>query len=285
MGQRSFAVSPDGGASPSAQRARLRSAAIARSWPRHRSVNAGPMTGAACTVRSWAGDSIVALRSGARTPTQIVLYDATTWPAPCWPSARSRLGPVDLPEPELVEVEHDGVVAPRSPLRRRRRPHAVLDPRRPHRPVAGRVHATRRVLVVAGAGTCSCPIRAGRPATDARTSRRCAANGGGSTSTTRRRSLRPRTIAAGARRRRTVMIGGSSGGLTALGVLGLHPRSGGGGVVLYPVTDLADAGRAPAIASRRTTPTASSVRSSDPRALPRAVADHLRRPHRACRCS
>jgi dipeptidyl aminopeptidase/acylaminoacyl peptidase len=38
---------------------------------------------------------------------------------------------------------------------------------------------------------------------------------------------------------RTVMMGSSSGGLTALGVLGLHPGLAAGGVVLYPVTDLA----------------------------------------------
>ena len=35
------------------------------------------------------------------------------------------------------------------------------------------------------------------------------------------------------------MMGSSSGGLTALGVLGLHPGLAAGGVVLYPVTDLA----------------------------------------------
>jgi dipeptidyl aminopeptidase/acylaminoacyl peptidase len=38
---------------------------------------------------------------------------------------------------------------------------------------------------------------------------------------------------------RTVMMGSSSGGLTALGVLGLHHGLAAGGVVLYPVTDLA----------------------------------------------
>jgi dipeptidyl aminopeptidase/acylaminoacyl peptidase len=37
----------------------------------------------------------------------------------------------------------------------------------------------------------------------------------------------------------TVMMGSSSGGLTALGVLGLHPGLASGGVVLYPVTDIA----------------------------------------------
>ena len=54
---------------------------------------------------SWAGDRLAALRSGARTPTEIVVYDTVT-------GGRSRVavGPVagfdaaDLPEPELVTV-------------------------------------------------------------------------------------------------------------------------------------------------------------------------------------
>jgi dipeptidyl aminopeptidase/acylaminoacyl peptidase len=40
------------------------------------------------------------------------------------------------------------------------------------------------------------------------------------------------------------MMGSSSGGLTALGVLGLHPGLAAGGVVLYPVTDLTELARA-----------------------------------------
>ena len=39
---------------------------------------------------------------------------------------------------------------------------------------------------------------------------------------------------------RTVVMGGSSGGLTVLGVLGLHPGTVAGGVALYPVSDIAD---------------------------------------------
>jgi hypothetical protein len=58
----------------------------------------------------WVGDRVVALRSGARTPTQVVAYDTTTWdrtvlavgPVAGWEQA-------DLPEPELVEVDRRGV--------------------------------------------------------------------------------------------------------------------------------------------------------------------------------
>ena len=94
---------------------------------------------------------------GARTPTQIVVYDTST---PAWRrgSDACAVGPVvgwdsvELPEPEVVSVEHDGVTLARPPVRRRRRAHAVLDPRRTDRPVAGRVPAACRLLVVAGVG-------------------------------------------------------------------------------------------------------------------------------------
>ena len=57
----------------------------------------------------WRGDRLTAIRTGGRTPTQIVAYDTESWerrtlavgPVSGWESA-------DLPEPELVELEHDG---------------------------------------------------------------------------------------------------------------------------------------------------------------------------------
>jgi dipeptidyl aminopeptidase/acylaminoacyl peptidase len=104
MGQRSFAPSPDG-----------TRVAFAR--------NEGGF-GRLCVVEratgevldigrgvhgqiSWVGDSIVALRSGARTPTQVVRYRSRSWdrtvlavgPAAGWEA-------FDLPEPELVAVSH-----------------------------------------------------------------------------------------------------------------------------------------------------------------------------------
>ena len=60
---------------------------------------------------TWVGERLAAIRSGARTPTQVVCYDTSTWartvvavgPVAGWESA-------DLPEPELVEVEHGDVI-------------------------------------------------------------------------------------------------------------------------------------------------------------------------------
>jgi dipeptidyl aminopeptidase/acylaminoacyl peptidase len=108
MGQRSFAVSPDG--------TQIAFAKNEAGFGRLCVVDV-----ALCTVReiargvhgqiSWQGERIAALRSGARTPTQVVVYDAVT-------STREviAVGPlsgwedVALVEPDLVEVTAaDGV--------------------------------------------------------------------------------------------------------------------------------------------------------------------------------
>jgi dipeptidyl aminopeptidase/acylaminoacyl peptidase len=188
---------------------------------------------------TWVDDVLVALRSGARTPTQVVAYDTATWirrvlvvgPVSAWDVA-------DLPEPELVAIEHDGVT----------------------------IHARR---YVAGRGRTLCWVHGG-PTDQWRVEfmPRVAYWWGqgwdvlvpdprGSTGHGRdyQQALRggwgrldvddtAAVVAAGHERgwsspASTVMIGSSSGGLTALGVLGLHRGLACGGVVLYPVTDLA----------------------------------------------
>jgi dipeptidyl aminopeptidase/acylaminoacyl peptidase len=182
---------------------------------------------------TWAGDRVVALRSGARTPTQIVAYDTTTWdrtvlavgPVAGWEGA-------GLPEPELVEVDAGGVT----------------------------LHARR---YVAGAGRTLCWIHGGPTdqwqveflpriaywwshgydilVPDPR----------GSTGHGReyQQALQGEwgrldvddtaAILAESHRRgwstpaHTVVIGSSSGGLAVLGVLGRHDGLAAGGVVLY----------------------------------------------------
>ena len=63
-----------------------------------------------CTASCRGGaNRLAALRSGARTPTQVVVYDTDTWgrrvvavgPVAGWDA-------VDLVEPEAVELDHDG---------------------------------------------------------------------------------------------------------------------------------------------------------------------------------
>lgn len=188
---------------------------------------------------SWVGDCLVAIRSGARTPTQLVLYRASPWTrttlAHTQPDVWDRS---QLPEPEIVEARAiDGTML-----------HA-------RRFVAGRgrllawVHGgptdqwqvdwrprilywlTRGwdVLVVDPRGTTG-HGRAYQQALHGRWGRldvddaadliRDAQGRGWATPAT------------------TVILGGSSGGLTVLGVLADHPDLVAGGVASYPVSDL-----------------------------------------------
>jgi dipeptidyl aminopeptidase/acylaminoacyl peptidase len=102
MGQRSFAVSPDGG--------RVAFTRNERGFGRLCVVDV--VTGAVSEVArgvhgqlSWHGGRLAALRSGARTPTQVVVYDDVTWeriviavgPLSGWED-------LSLAEPELVEI-------------------------------------------------------------------------------------------------------------------------------------------------------------------------------------
>ena len=187
----------------------------------------------------WRGDRLTAIRTGARTPTAIVAYDTESWerrtlavgPVSGWESA-------GLPEPELVEVGHDGVS----------------------------LHARR---YVAGQGRTLCWIHGGptdqwqvefmpriaywwsqgwdvlvpdpRGTTGHGRAYQQALHGewGRLDVDDCAAILRASHAAGYSAPERTVMIGGSSGGLTALGVLGLHTGLAAGGVVSYPVTDLA----------------------------------------------
>ncbi len=194
---------------------------------------------------TWVGDRLAALRSGARTPTQIVVYDTSSTTTGTWERRVLAVGPVvgwdsvELPEPEEVTVERDGTT----------------------------LHARR---YVSGAGRTLCWIHGGPTdqwqveflprvaywwsqgwdvlVPDPR----------GSTGHGRayQQALRGEwgrldvddtaAILAGSHARgwsvpqRTVVMGGSSGGMTVLGVLGLHDGLAAAGVALYPVTDLAD---------------------------------------------
>ncbi|HUF32863.1 MAG TPA: S9 family peptidase [Acidimicrobiales bacterium] len=117
-GQRSFAWSPDGTA-----------VAVARNESGFGSLQVVDVAGGTTTQLgravhgglSWIGDRVAAIRSGARTPTQVVVYDG--------PSGEGRRtvahGPVagfeaaDLPEPELVSwPAGDGATIPGRLYRR-----------------------------------------------------------------------------------------------------------------------------------------------------------------------
>lgn len=186
----------------------------------------------------WVGDRLVAIRTGARTPTQVVAYDTTTW-------RRTVLavGPVagweqlELPEPEALEIDRDGTT----------------------------LHARR---YVAGNGRTLCWVHGGptdqwqvefmprvaywwsrgwdilvpdpRGTTGHGREYQQALHGewGRLDVDDTAAILRASHDDGASSPERTVMMGSSSGGLTALGVLGRHPGLAAGGVMLYPVADL-----------------------------------------------
>ncbi len=236
MGQRSYAPSPGGD--------RIAFTRNERGFGRLCVVDVatGEVTDVARGVHGqlgWRGERLVALRTGARTPTQVVAYDAMTWERTVL-----AIGPVggweqvDLPEPELVAVEHEG---------------AILHARRYD---AG---GARLLCWVHGGPTDQWQVDF-RPRIAYWWSRGwdvLVPDPRGSTGHGRAYQqalqgewgrldvddtaaiLRASHEAGRSRPLATVMVGGSSGGLTALGVLGLHPGLAAGGVVSYPVTDLA----------------------------------------------
>ncbi len=189
---------------------------------------------------SWVDDCLVALRTGARTPTQIVRYDTPDWERRTLALSQPDVWPRDrLPEPELIETaSHDGA--------------ATLHARRF---VAGRgrllvwIHGGPTdqwqvdwrpritywwsrgwdVLVVDPRGTTG----------HGRAYQQALHGGWGRLDVADTADLIRHAHASGwADPRSTVVLGGSSGGLTVLAVLADHPDLVAGGVASYPVSDL-----------------------------------------------
>ncbi len=237
MGQRSFAPSPDGThvAFTRNEAGFGRLCVLDRSTGRVLDIGRG-VHGQV----GWVGDSIVALRSGARTPTQVVRYGAPNWerivlavgPAAGWEA-------FELPEPELVSVPHDG------------------DTLHARRFVAG---LGRMLVWVHGGPTDQWQVDF-RPriafwwsrgwdvlVVDPRGStghgrdfRRALDGQWGRFDVDDTAALISHAHARGwASARSTVVIGASSGGLTVLGVLADHGDLVAGGIATYPVSDLAE---------------------------------------------
>jgi dipeptidyl aminopeptidase/acylaminoacyl peptidase len=191
----------------------------------------------------WADDDrIVALRSGARTPTQIVVYHAADWsrrvlavgPVSAWDVA-------DLPEPTLVDVEREGAV-----LHARRYPSTGPTSRGLLCWVHGgptdqwQVEFLPRIAYWCAQGfDVLVPDHRGSTG-HGRAYQRGMQGEWGRLDVDDVAAIVADSHRAGTSEpSRTVALGSSAGGLTVLGLLGLHPGLAAGGVVLYPVTDLA----------------------------------------------
>ena len=191
---------------------------------------------------SWQDGRLSAMRTGARTPTQVVVYDTETWARTTIATgAASEWSPDELTEPELVEVPvSDGVV---------------------HARLYRAAEATGRMIVWLHGGPTDQWMVTFMPRFDYWLSRGWSVlvpDHRGSTGHGRayQQALRGRwgeldvadTLAAAefahaagwATRGRTVVFGSSGGGFTALGAIAASPDCFAAGVVLYPVSDLVE---------------------------------------------
>ena len=245
LGQRSFAISPDG--------ARVALCRNEAGFGRLVVVDLGrgeveEIATAVHGQLSWHGDRLTALRSGARTPTQIVSYDLARRPVE---RRTLGVGPVlgfedaELPEPELVSwPAEDGAEVfgrlYRSPG---------------HGSAAGRllcwVHGgpTDQWQVVFMPRHCYwlhqgwsilVPDHRGSTGHGRAYQQAMAGRWGELDVSDVADALRHAHAQGWATPATTVLVGGSAGGFTALNVLIAHPGLVAGAVVLYPVTDLAE---------------------------------------------
>lgn len=187
---------------------------------------------------SWRGDRLVALRTGARTPTQIVAYDTRSWtrrtlavgPVSAWDLA-------DLPEPELVEVDRGGVAI-----------HARRYGSSGDRTICWvhggptdqwQVEFMPRIAYWWARGW-DVIVPDPRGSTGHGRAYQQALRGGwGRLDVDDTAAVLRASHASGASTpSRTVLMGGSSGGLTVLGLLADHVGIAAGAVTSYPVADL-----------------------------------------------
>lgn len=189
---------------------------------------------------TWVGDHIAALRSGARTPPQIVSYRAPSWDRHTIVLSVPDGWPLEeLPEPELIETRSSddalGLYARRFVAGNGRLLVWVHGGPTDQWQVEWRPRINYwwsrgwDVLVVDPRGTTG----HGREHQQA-----LHGNWGRSDVDDTADLIRLAHRAGWSTPDSTVVVGGSSGGLTALGVLADHPELVAGGVTSYPVSDL-----------------------------------------------
>jgi dipeptidyl aminopeptidase/acylaminoacyl peptidase len=221
-------------------------------------VQTGEVVGVAKGVHgglSWVGDRLAAIRSGARTPHEVVVYDTTTWERTV--VARGPVGGFEeagLVEPEAVTWEAEPIgdgPGAATVHGRLYRPDASLGAGAAGPPMIVWVHGgptgqwpvgfnPRIAYFVARGWAVLVPDHRGstghgRAYTQAMRGRWC--------------ELDTADVAAGIRHagkagwcdpRRVAIMGGSAGGATVLNVLADHPDLCAAGVDLFGVTDLFD---------------------------------------------
>jgi dipeptidyl aminopeptidase/acylaminoacyl peptidase len=238
-GQRSHAVAPDG--------ARVAFARNEHGFGRLCVVDVatGAITEVARGVHgqiSWHGHHLVALRTGGRTPTQIVAYDTASWQR-----TTLAVGPVagfdavPLPEPELVQVRSaDGAVLHGRRYRAATRSRGLLCWLHGGPTDQWQVTFLPRIAYWVGTGwDVLVPDHRGSTG-HGRAYQQALRERWGDLDTDDIADILTAVHAEGeATPARTVLVGSSAGGFTALNVLARRPGLAAGGYVLYPVSDLA----------------------------------------------
>ncbi len=196
----------------------------------------------------WVGGTVTALRTGARTPTQVVAYDTTTWerrvlavgPVAEWDE-------VDLVEPELVSVDGaDGTIIPARCYRPRTGAGGPLLVWIHGGPTdQWSVTFLARVAYWVAAGATVVVVDHRGSTGHGRAFQQALRGRWGYDDVTDVASVIAHAHRLGwGHRSTTVLLGGSAGGYCALGVVSAHPELVAGAAVVYPVTDpavLADA--------------------------------------------
>lgn len=195
---------------------------------------------------SWSGSRLAAVRTGARTPTQVVLYDTDSWDRTVVEvGSAAQWNPGELREPELVEVPVPGGVV-----------HGRL-----YRPEAGDGADEGQLIVWLHGGptdqwqvtfmprlafwlsrgwTVLVPDHRGSTG-HGRAYQQALRGSWGVLDVADTLAVTSHAHTAGwGQPSRTVVFGGSAGGFTALGAVAAQPGRFAAAVLLYPVTDLCE---------------------------------------------
>jgi dipeptidyl aminopeptidase/acylaminoacyl peptidase len=250
LGQRSFAVSPDGARVAFTRNERGFGSLCVATLDRDGRARAVQLLGRGVHGQvSWVGDRIAALRSGAVTPPEIVVYQLDDDTAPAvrhrvTSSARPGLDRALLAEPELVEVPTPGGAVVHARLYR-----APVELDRPRAlcwlhggPTdQWQVAYLPRIAYWRSRGwNVLVPDHRGSTGHGREYQRALEGRWGEldvADTVTAVRHLHRLGLSTPAT---TALIGGSAGGFTVLGALRAEPELVAGAVVAYPVCDLAD---------------------------------------------
>lgn len=245
-GQRSFAWSPDGSEVVFSRNEGGFGRLCVAGVPSSTAPAASAVRDVAKAVHGqvgWVGRTVVALRTGGRTPTQVVAYDAPTWERRTL-AVGTYAGWEEHPalvEPELIEIPADAGATVHARLYRAPEPNGAL---------LCWVHGgptdqwqvtwmPRLAFWLSRGYTILVPDHRGSTGHGRDYTQAMRGRWGELDAADTAAAVRVVQERVGVAAERTAVLGGSAGGLTVLGVLGRHAGVARCGVASYPVADIA----------------------------------------------